>query len=225
MCRSKPQPNSGKYNRQNNFCEEENVSSEQASPALEMGTFYTKEQIFSMSLTWEYISINNYKVKMQVDTGADITVISSKIWTELGKPQLDGKIRQLEAYGGHQLTLLGSLTCDVEWNGSKLTQKQLAVVQSDKKFELLCRDLLPKHGVNIITAEHLPAVKAYKAHVKLIPGTQPMFCKARKYLNHFKTRSQRSWKKWLEKASLNRYSQEESLMHLQWCDRERRVEN
>ena len=172
MCRSKPQPNSAKYNKQNNFCEEENVSSEQASPA--------SEQIFSMSVTWENISINNCKVKMQVDTGADSTVISSKIWTELGKPQLDGKIRHLEAYDGHQLTLLGSLTCDIEWNGSRLTQKQLAVVQSDKEFGLLGRDLLPKHCVNNITAEHPPVVKGYKAHVKLIPGTQPMFCKARK---------------------------------------------
>ena len=52
---------------------------------------------------------------MHVDTGADSTVISSKIWTELGKPQLDSKIRHLKAYNGHQLTLLGSLTCDVEW--------------------------------------------------------------------------------------------------------------
>ena len=73
--------------------------------------------------------INNCKVKMQVGTGADGTVISSKIWTELGKPQLDGKIRHLEAYYGHQLTLLGSLTCDVEWNRSMFTQKQLAVLE------------------------------------------------------------------------------------------------
>ena len=114
---------------------------------------------------------------MQVDTGADSTVILSKIWTELGKPQLNGKTRHLEAYDGH----LGAsgITCDVEWNGSRLTQKQLAFVQSDKEFGLLGRDLLPKHGVNNITAEHLPAVKGYKARVKLIPGTRPMFCKAR----------------------------------------------
>ena len=98
------------------------------------------------------------QIKMQVDTGADSTVISSKIWTDFGKPQLDGKIRHLEAYDGHKLTLLGSVTGDVEWNGSRLTQKQIAVVQSDKEFELLGRDLLPKHGVSNITAEHLPAV-------------------------------------------------------------------
>ena len=48
---------------------------------------------------------------MQVDTDADGAVISSKTRTELGKPQFNGKIRHLEAYDGHQLTLLGSLTC------------------------------------------------------------------------------------------------------------------
>ena len=64
MCRRKPQPNSGKYNKQNNFCEK--VSLEQASPASEMGMFYTTEQIFSMSVTWESISLNNCKLKMQI---------------------------------------------------------------------------------------------------------------------------------------------------------------
>ena len=42
-----------------------------------MGSFYTKQKVASQSATWEYISINKFKVKMQVDTGADSTVISS----------------------------------------------------------------------------------------------------------------------------------------------------
>ena len=152
-------------------------------------------------------------------------MISSKIWTELGKPQLDGKIRHLEAYDGHQLTLLGLLTCDVEWHGSRLTQKQLAVVQSDKEFGLLGRDLLSKHGVNNITAEHLPAVKGYKAHVKLIPGTQLMFCKARKIPQPLQDKVTEKLEQMVRQGILERYSQEESLVHLQWCGRERRVEN
>ena len=53
-------------------------------------------------------------------------------------------------------------------------------MQSDKDFGLLGRDLLTKHGLKKITTEHLPAVKGYKAHVKLIPASQPMFCRARK---------------------------------------------
>ena len=88
-----------------------------------MGMFYTKEHTLSMSVAWEYISITSCKVKMQVDTGVDSTVISSKIWTELGRPHLDGKIRHLESYDGHHLTLLASLTCGVEWNGSRHTHK------------------------------------------------------------------------------------------------------
>ena len=62
-----------------------------------------------------------------------------------GKPQLDDKKRHLDAYDGHQLTLLGLLTCDVEWNRSRHSQKN-KVVQSVKKFCLLVRVLLPKHG-------------------------------------------------------------------------------
>ena len=41
-------------------------------------------------------SIVNCKVKMQVYTGADSAVISLRVWTELDKPQFDGKIRRLE---------------------------------------------------------------------------------------------------------------------------------
>ena len=43
------------------------------------------------------------------------------------------------------------------------------------------------------------------------------------YLYFFKTRSQRSWNRWSDRASLNQYSQEESLMYLQWCGREWRT--
>ena len=50
MCRSKPQPNSGKYNKENNFSEEGNSSSEHASQASEMGMFYTKEQTCDMGI-------------------------------------------------------------------------------------------------------------------------------------------------------------------------------
>ena len=86
-----------------------------------MGKFYTTEQVFSMSATRNYISKNKCKVKMQVGTGKDSRVILSKKRTELVNRQLDGKKSHLEAYDGHQLTLLGSLTSDVEWNGNRLT--------------------------------------------------------------------------------------------------------
>ena len=41
-------------------------------------------------------------------------------------------------------------------------------------------DILAKEGINAVSDGRLPAVKGYEAHVKLIPGKQPMFCKAKK---------------------------------------------
>ena len=141
MCRSKIQPKSGKSDQQNKFCEEEGNLCGQTSSEMEMGMYYTRENVFNMSVTWEYITVKDHKIKVQIDTGAYRTVISSLIWTELVKPHLNKKIRHLEAYDGHQLTLLGSLTFDVEWNGSKYRQQQLAVVQSHKKIGLLGREI------------------------------------------------------------------------------------
>ena len=138
---------------------------------------------------------------------------------------MDGKIRNLEADNGYQLTILGSLTCDVEWNVSRLTHKKISVVQSDKEFGLRGRDHLLENGVNNITTEYLLAVKGYKAHLKLIPGSQPMFCTARKIPLSLQNKVTEKLEQMVSRASLNPYSQEESLMHLQWCGRERRVEN
>ena len=52
ICKSKPQQNSVKYKKQNNFREEKNNSPEQASTASEKEMFYNNELIFSMSATW-----------------------------------------------------------------------------------------------------------------------------------------------------------------------------
>ena len=114
MCRTKPNQVQVSTEKQKIFSEE-NISSEQASPQLEMVMFYTKKQNLKHVCDSKYISINNCKVKMQLYAGADSTAISPIIWTELSKPQLDDKMRYLEAYDGHQLMLLGTLTCDVEW--------------------------------------------------------------------------------------------------------------
>ena len=69
--------------------------------------YYTRENVFNISVTWGYLTVKDHKVEMQIDTSAHSTVISLLICTELGKPQLNGKVRRLEAYDGHQLTLLG----------------------------------------------------------------------------------------------------------------------
>ena len=148
--------------------------------------YYTRENEFKHSTTWEYITVKHHK--KQVDTGADSAVMSLFIWTELGKLQLDRKIRRGEAYNGHQLTLLLSLTCNVELNGR---QRQLGVEQSEKSFLLFGRNILPRKCNNTMCNGKISTFKRYKAHVKLIPGKQAIFCKSRKKSPPLKKHGQR----------------------------------
>ena len=147
---------------------------------MKMGIFSTRENVFKMSATWEYVTIKYQKTKIEVDFDSDNTVISSFLRSELGKSQLDRGNRRLEPCNGHQLTLLGSPTCDVEWNGSNYMQQQIAVWQSDKEFGLFDRNICTQEGICTVCDEKLSEVKVYKAHVTLMPGSQPMFYKARK---------------------------------------------
>ena len=83
ICRTKTQPTSGMSDQRNNFCEEEGKLSGQTSSEMEKGMYYIGENVFYMSVTWEYITVKDHKIKMQFDTGPDSTVLSSLIWTEL----------------------------------------------------------------------------------------------------------------------------------------------
>ena len=87
---------------------------------------------------------------MQVEAGANSLVISSVIWSELDKPQIDPKIRRLEAYDGQQLTGLGSLACDTEWKRIKSRQQQLAIAQS--------HEIWPTRESNTIPRRHQHSV-------------------------------------------------------------------
>ena len=55
--------------------------------------------IYNTNLT----SIGNHLVKMQKDTGASISIISSKIWENIGRPSLSKSSKKLETYDGHQM--------------------------------------------------------------------------------------------------------------------------
>ena len=62
----KTQPKSDKSDQHNNFCEKEGTLSGQTSFEIEMGMYYTRENVFNMSVTWEYITVKEHKKKMQM---------------------------------------------------------------------------------------------------------------------------------------------------------------
>ena len=76
MSKYKTQPWSGKSD-QHNFCQEEGKMSGQTSSKMRLFMYYTQENVFNMSATWECIT-KKYR-KKSTDTGCDSTVISSFI--------------------------------------------------------------------------------------------------------------------------------------------------
>ena len=96
--------------------------------------------INQIEMKMEKISIDGKLVPMQIDTGADITVISTHVWKEVLKsPKLEKYSKRLEVYDGHRLTTRGKLVTAIERNG-KFLLGDIIVVESRKPFGLLGRN-------------------------------------------------------------------------------------
>ena len=87
------------------------------------------------------VLINGKQMVMQIDTGASVTVISSKMWESLGRPHLQKSSRRMEVYDGRCLTTLGKFVATLE-RYNRYYPAELIVVRSEKDFGLLGRDLL-----------------------------------------------------------------------------------
>ncbi len=142
-------------------------------------------EIHSIENKIRIITINDKHISMQEDSGATISVVSSHIWKNMGKPKLRKSIRQLIAYDGHIMKNLGKFTASIELEGKYLLV-DLEVIDSKKTFGLLGRDLIrpsvdmghvattPVKSDNI-----LPAIKGVKARMDLVKDAKKMFCRAR----------------------------------------------
>jgi hypothetical protein len=133
------------------------------------------------------IKILGRDIKMQVDTGSDRTIISSKMWKTLGSPTLKRYNGSSEAYDGHKMKVIGELEECCEWN-KKLEVVRLLVVESTKEFGLLGRDVLHddvhhmEHQITDSTSvepDFLPPIRNVKASILLKPDAKNVFCASR----------------------------------------------
>ena len=81
-------------------------------------------------------------IDMQIDTGAAISLISTQMWQQLGRPELAGIQRQLYCYDGHIIHSRGILRTIVEFSSGKCKNVGITIVDSPKTYGLLGRDLL-----------------------------------------------------------------------------------
>ena len=133
----------------------------------------------------EKIKVSGKKIPMMKDTGASLTLISKKLWKQIGQPKLEEKNTRIETYDKHKMKYLGAFFLTVFYNNKQLNVN-IAVVDADRNFGLLGRDILNKSKDSIDrcfkaeASEKLPTVKGAKASIKSKPDAKPMFCAARK---------------------------------------------
>ena len=111
-----------------------------------------------------------------------MTIISTKIWREIGSPTLSTSPRWIEAYDGHRMLYIGHLKCEIPWE-KKIHSVDVAVIESEKEFGLIGRDVTRVdhiHNASLSDVKVLPAIKGVKATTKLKPDAKPVFCRARK---------------------------------------------
>ncbi|PAA65473.1 hypothetical protein BOX15_Mlig032217g3 [Macrostomum lignano] len=136
------------------------------------------------------VKINGKQVKMEKDSGAACSLISRKIWEDLGRPPLKSAKSRMLAYDGHVMKQLGILECLVETDGTdgRFIAAELPVIDCQQTFGLLGRDLLnslPAHHSDEAKApssnryESLLGIKGAVGEIRLKTGAGPIFQPAR----------------------------------------------
>ena len=148
-----------------------------------------------------HLKLNQKPVKMELDTGAAVSVMSEQQWKTLfteSKPLRPYEGKPLWGYSGHEVQVIGQVTVDVEY-GSQRKELSLLIVAGEQRPPLLGRDWLHsikldwaklhyvQEGLLQDTVSKFPAVfqknvgtiKGYKADIRLKEGAKPIFKKSR----------------------------------------------
>ena len=69
-----------------------------------------------------FVAINHIRIKLQLDTGSNITIINEKTWKILGKPSLLTRGKVARGISGKKLNFLDEFTYNISYVGK--TKKQ-----------------------------------------------------------------------------------------------------
>ena len=144
--------------------------------------------IYSLSQTGTFKNVSidgRAPLKMQVDTGADISIIPRNFWEKLGKPTLSTFSKILRNYDNSAMKALGSLTACVELD-NKYSVINLIVVDVEKRFGLLGSDVIHIETLGLHTINTTGCLEGYEAKIKIMDNAMPYFCESRPVPIHLK---------------------------------------
>ncbi|PAA69616.1 hypothetical protein BOX15_Mlig032248g1 [Macrostomum lignano] len=136
------------------------------------------------------VKINHREVLMEKDSGASCSLISRRIWNELGRPPLKSAKSRMLAYDGHVMRQMGVLECLVETTGNigRFKAAELPVIDCQQEFGLLGRNLLVLAPVHHASSDESAASNRYESllgisgatgEIRLCAGARPIFQAAR----------------------------------------------
>lgn len=91
------------------------------------------------------VSINGKNVSLQLDTGADVTVISKQTWEQIGKPKMHKTNHIIKCATKRKLELLGEINCEISCNG--LRKPGICYVTEVQNLNLLGIDWIDKFAL------------------------------------------------------------------------------
>ena len=184
-----------KCSKQNHFAAVCRSKTDQSAPVLniedqEIDDIFFVQQTLPVSCdikeVHETVLINGNVARMQIDTGAIVSVILSRMWREWNQLKLSKSQKRLQAYDSHTMKTLGKLVTILE-KDKVFYPVELVMVESGKCFGPLGRDVqkdfndkIELHSVVTNTqVEPLPAIKGVIGRMQLVEGAEDVSCKAR----------------------------------------------
>ncbi|XP_047135337.1 uncharacterized protein LOC124812559 [Hydra vulgaris] len=118
------------------------------------------------------VKINDYNIKMQVDTGSQVTIIPKNFWELMSKLKLQKCYLRLKQFDGTVMKVLGEFEATLKTK-SKMNIVRIIVVDCTKNHGLIGMDVLNINATKLVNSME-PIVQGrlinYKANILVPPG-------------------------------------------------------
>uniref|UniRef100_A0A914X0H5 Regulatory protein zeste n=1 Tax=Plectus sambesii TaxID=2011161 RepID=A0A914X0H5_9BILA len=99
------------------------------------------------------LQINGRPARLEVDTGAALTIVSTRLWQEIGSPTLKKSVAVCRSLTGHEVKVRGQADVNVEYNGKVA---RLTMLVTDTNQNLMGRPWIRALAIHDISKLYNP---------------------------------------------------------------------
>uniref|UniRef100_A0A914VKS3 RNA-directed DNA polymerase n=1 Tax=Plectus sambesii TaxID=2011161 RepID=A0A914VKS3_9BILA len=99
------------------------------------------------------LQINGRPARLEVDTGAALTIVSTRLWQEIGSPTLKKSVTVCRSFTGHEVKVRGQADVDVDYNGKFA---RLMMLVTDTNQNLMGRPWIRALAIHDISKLYTP---------------------------------------------------------------------